>query len=91
VASGAPLHRLFDVLIRPAYSPMKLGQVVELPDATVTVTALTEDGRPAEATFQFRRPLEDPSYRWLMLQGETFLPFVLPAVGETVRVASPLK
>jgi hypothetical protein len=90
VASPAPLHRLFDVLIRPAYSPMTMGQVVELPDVTVTVTALTEDGRPAEATFRFKRPLEAPCYRWLMLQGRRFVPFVLPAVGETVQVASPL-
>ena len=63
---------------------MSLGQRVELTGMTVTVTALTEDGRPAEAAFRFSVPLEDTSLRWLNWKDDMFQPFAPPAVGETV-------
>ena len=74
----------FDRLARNLKHPMLLGQRVELTGMTVTVTALTEDGRPAEATFRFSVPLEDDSLRWLNWEDDTFQPFTPPAVGETV-------
>lgn len=74
----------FDRLARNLKHPMSLGQRVELTGMTVTVTALTEDGRPAEATFRFSVPLEDNSLRWLNWKDDTFRTFTPPAVGETV-------
>ena len=90
-ASGKPLHRLFDVMVRSADCPMALGQVVKLPDASVEITELAADGRPAEATFHFEKPLDDPSYRWLRLTAKGYVPFPVPAIGETVHVDSPWK
>jgi len=69
---------------------MRLGEKVELAAATIEITALTPDGRPAEATFRFRVPLEDPSLRWFQCTRGDFEPFAPPAIGQTVRLPSPL-
>jgi len=84
--------RFFDVLFRGQDYPMRLGERVELTAATVEVTALTPDGRPAEATFRFRAPLEDRAFRWLMCtpQGR-YTDFPLPPVGSAVELPSPLE
>lgn len=76
-------HQHFDRLYRDDYHPMTLGQRVELTGVNVEVTALTDDGRPAEATFRFAVPLEDPSLRWVRCEQGAYVPFTPPAVGET--------
>ena len=53
---------------------------------TVEITALTEDDRPAEATFRFDRPLEDPSLCWLCYRENGFEPFTPPGVGASVEL-----
>ena len=53
---------------------------------TVTITSLTADGRPAEATFRFDVPLESPSLLWLCFRGDGFEPFTPPAVGQEVEI-----
>lgn len=68
---------------------MQLGDTVELTAVTVEVIALTDDGRPAEVAFSFSVPLEDPSLRWLAVTTDGYIPFTVPAVGETVLVPSP--
>jgi len=82
--------QLMDMLVRTHVRPMQLGQMIELSVATIEITALTEDGRPAEATFRFHVPLEDRSLRWLYLDDYRYHRFSLPAIGKTVQVASPL-
>jgi len=83
--------RDFDHLVRSSGRPLRKGDVVELAAATVEVTALTPDGRPAEATFRFRVPLEDPSLRWFQFTKKGCVAFAPPAVGATVQVESPLE
>ncbi|MEM6795425.1 MAG: hypothetical protein AAF725_15715 [Acidobacteriota bacterium] len=78
---------LLDSLYRSA--PFTLGERVSLRQAEVEVTALGPGGRALEATFRFRRSLEDPRYRWLCWRGGGFSPCRPPAVGETVRLAPP--
>jgi hypothetical protein len=75
---------LFDLLYRDA--PMRLGEQVELTGMTVEVTALTADGRPAEARFRFDRPLDDPSLRWLRWEDGVYVRFEPPPVGEKVTL-----
>ena len=87
--SALYMLRSMDLLFRSEGDLLPLGYTVELAAATVEVTALTEDGRPAEATFRFRVPLEDPSLRWLVQRGMRYEPFTPPAVGETVEVPAP--
>lgn len=78
------LVNMSDALFRDTYHPMKLGQRVELTGMTVEVTELTSDKRPAEAIFHFDVPLEDKSLRWLYWHNGQFVPFTLPAIGQTI-------
>jgi len=66
--------------------PVKAGFERKLPGLSVRVPAVTEDGRPAEVRYEFSVPLEDRSLRWLIWSAEGFVPFSLPAPGETVYV-----
>ncbi len=75
-----------DQLARGSDHPMSLGQKVELTGMTAEVTALTDDGRPAEAAFRFSVPLEHPSLRWVAWGNPSYVPFTAPAVGETITL-----
>ena len=79
-------ERLFRSLDRP-FEP---GETIRTEDFEVTVTTVTEDGRPAAARFQFDLPLEDPTLRWLHWKQGELQAFPLPAVGETVTVPRSL-
>jgi hypothetical protein len=81
--------QLLDRLTRDERHPLQLHEQIELTTATIEITELTKDGRPAEATFRFRVPLEDPSLRWLQVTSEGYKPFRPPAIGETVEVSMP--
>jgi hypothetical protein len=77
-----PLDRIF----RSERRELTLGEQVKLTGMTVTITALTPDGRPDEATFRFDEPLESPSFVWLCFQGDGFKPFTPPRVGQEVMI-----
>jgi hypothetical protein len=62
------------------------GAVVRLPEMTVTITAVTDDGRPQEADFAFRRALDSPRYLFLVYENGKYKPFDLPAAGRTVKL-----
>jgi hypothetical protein len=63
---------------------MPLGYQVRFSDLTIEVTALTQDGRPAEILARFDRPLEDPHFVFLAWHGRRFVPFKLPTTGRSV-------
>jgi len=65
-------------------TPFPLGWTVEIADASLEVTKVTADGRPAELTCTFATELESPWLRWLRWDDGIWVPFELPAVGETV-------
>lgn len=77
-----PLDRVF----RSERKPFRVGDRVTLTGMTVTITSLTDDGRPADAMFRFDVPLESPSLVWLCFRGSGFESFGLPAVGEEVEI-----
>lgn len=85
------VHQRLDRLSRGDDHPMTLGQQIELTGVTIEITALTNDGRPAEATFRFAVPLEDPSLRWLRCEQGVYVPFTPPAVGDTVHLEQATK
>lgn len=66
--------------------PFEPGDVIQMPDLRVTVLDVTGDGRPAEATFEFDAPLDDPKLVWRRWSFDHFEPWSPPAVGETVRL-----
>jgi hypothetical protein len=79
------LHtRPIDRFFRGKRFPYALGDSFRLTGFVARVTALTEDGRPAEARFEFDVPLEDPSLRWFSWKGKGYTPFVPPSVGEQI-------
>jgi hypothetical protein len=83
---GGYLRFALDRVFRSERRELALGEQVKLTGMTVTVTALTADGRPDEATFRFDEPLESPSLVWLCFRGDGFEPFTPPAVGREVEI-----
>jgi hypothetical protein len=77
-----PLDRVF----RSERKELPVGEEVVLTGMTATVTALTSDGRPAEAAFRFEVPLESPSLLWLCFRSDRFEPFSIPGVGQEVEI-----
>ncbi|MGD8450857.1 MAG: hypothetical protein PVJ57_03485 [Phycisphaerae bacterium] len=67
-------------------TPATEGQRVQLLCAAVEITAITDDGRPAEATFHFLMDLDSPLFRWLQWRDGQYVPFPVPAVGQTVTL-----
>jgi len=84
------LRYAFDQLFRPRHRPFAPGDRVELTGMTAEITSLTPDGRPAEVTFRFAVPLEDPSLRWLRWDDASgrFVTFTPPPVGQTMKLSS---
>lgn len=71
---------------RDSYHPMRQGQVVRLTGVTITVGPLTVDNRPAEATFRFDVPLEDPKLKWVFWDRRAFKEFTIPQVDQTLTI-----
>jgi hypothetical protein len=83
---GGYLRFVLDQVFRSERRPLASGERVRLTGMTVTITSLTADGRPAEATFQFDVPLESPSLLWLCFRGDGFEPFMPPAIGREAEI-----
>jgi hypothetical protein len=79
------VSRVLDGIFYNPQDPMQVGQVVALSEVTVEVTEMTGDGRIAQATFTFARPLEDDGYVWLAWDGDTltYERVEMPPVGES--------
>jgi hypothetical protein len=83
---GGFYHTGTELLTHSTRTPTPVGTRVALTDLTVEVTRTDAIGVPTEATFQFAKPLEDASLRWVEWRGRDFAPFALPAAGETRRI-----
>lgn len=84
--AGGYINWSFERHFRDERFPMTVGERVTLTGMTVEVTAVTPDGRPAEAAFRFDVPLEDSSLRWLWWHEGEFGPFTPPAVGGQIEI-----
>lgn len=82
--------QLMDMVVRAEGRRMELHDTTHLSFVDIEVTAMTPDGRPAEATFRFRSRLEDASLRWLYIEDHRFKEFDVPAIGDIVEVGSAL-
>ena len=83
---GGYINWVLDRVFRCERRPMALGEEVKLTGMTARITALTDDGRPAVATFRFDVPLESDSLVWLCFKGRGFEPFSVPAVGQMTEI-----
>ncbi len=79
---------IFDRLYR-GHGGFTTGQRLALGGLEVVIRSLTPDGRPAEASFVFERPLEDPSHRWLQWRAGGYAPFTPPPVGSSLELPPP--
>lgn len=77
---GGVLGRLF----RSPDDPMQAGQRFEVPGMSVEIARANAAGEPLEFVHTLAVPLEDPSLRWLQWRGGRYVPFVPPAVGDSV-------
>lgn len=73
------LKRPFDRMFRSRRLSFEEGDVVTLNGFRAEVLAVDASG-PTSVRFQFARPLEDPSLRWVTWQGRAYVPFVPPPV-----------
>ena len=83
---GGFLAREPERMLRSAVDGLPVGSNVTLDGMTVTVNAITPDGRPAEALFRFDTPLEDTSMLWFVWTRDGYARWVPPAIGETAHL-----
>jgi hypothetical protein len=79
------VYRALDGFYYNPRNPMQVGQVVALSEVKVEVTAMTGDGRIAQAAYTFDHPLDDNRYVWLLWNETTsaYERVHMPAVGES--------
>ena len=70
----------------PRNAPLQTGDRFQLDGLNIEVLAAGEDGRPTTVRFEFDTPLEDPSLHFVQWRNGAYLPFPLPANGETHTV-----
>jgi hypothetical protein len=87
-AEGEWLGSPFDVVYRDRSRPFPADYRVDLSGVRIQVEALTDDGQPRKVLFTFERELEDDSLRWVRYVDGDYVPFDVPAVGETTMVGA---
>ena len=80
---------VFDRIFRNIPAGLTAGSRIDLPQVSITVNALTADGRPCDLSYVFKKPLEDAGWKWFCWTAQGVTPFMLPAVGGTVNVPRP--
>jgi hypothetical protein len=83
---GTPFrtHQLERLVVAPGKTT-SAGRIFSTP-AFDTVVVEGESLGIQSARFQFRRSLEDPSYRFLAWRENRLAPITIPAIGESVTV-----
>lgn len=84
------LSSALDRLLASPTRRFAAGELVERPDYIAEIRAITADGRPARVAFRFRRPLCDPSLRFLQWKSRELVEFPLPPIGSSVVVAAAI-
>lgn len=82
------MYEIFDRLVRDDDHPFRSGDRIEMTSFTIEVLRVTSAGAPLEVAFRFKTPLEDSSLVWLGWEDWRYVPFALPAVGETLHLAA---
>ena len=80
----------FNTIFRDPRNGFEVGETVELARLAIEIKAVDAEGQPVAAEFKFDISLDDPSVLWFMWRydvEEPFVPFVVPAVGESVEIA----
>jgi hypothetical protein len=78
---GEMLASLFEKLVRSPGHPYEVGDRVERAAFTAEILGLGDEG-PNHVRFVFDAPLEDPTLAFYLWEGNRFVPWQLPAIGE---------
>lgn len=73
-------------MLRSPRARFAVGDHVDLTGLRIEVTAITPDGRPAEATFHFDLALDDPSLLLMQWSRRGYVPFTPPPPGGHVTL-----
>lgn len=86
-SNGIPCYfsRLFNMVSKQ----LKAGEEMTIKGLTVQIVNTDSSGLPIEAVFTFDRSLDDDSLVWLWWSNDSFQPFTLPAVGESIDIPAP--
>jgi hypothetical protein len=82
---GGYLGDPFTANARGRAHPFAAGDRVELDGWSVEIAGVAEE-RPTVVRIRFDVPLEDPSLRWVVWQGDRFVPFAPPAPGHVLAI-----
>ncbi|MBN2272244.1 MAG: hypothetical protein JXN61_16650, partial [Sedimentisphaerales bacterium] len=80
----------FNTIFREPSKGFVAGERVELDRLAIEIKAVDADGQPVAAEFTFDVSLDEPSMRWFVWQydlKEPYIPFTVPAAGESVEIA----
>lgn len=77
-----PLSSVF----RSPSLPFHVAEQITLSNMTATILEVSPTGIPTRVAFRFQRVLEDSSYLWVIWKDRGFVPFPLPAIGQTLRM-----
>jgi hypothetical protein len=82
---GGYLGDPFTSNARGSGHPFVAGDRVDLDGFAVEIVGVAR-GLPTVVRVRMDVPLDDPSLRWVVWQGDRFVPFVVPAVGGTLAI-----
>jgi hypothetical protein len=80
----------FNTIFRDPRNGFEAGETVESGRVAIEIKAVDGTGQPVAAEFRFDASLDDPSFYWVMWQYDLkvhYVPFAVPAVGESVEIA----
>jgi hypothetical protein len=80
------LDHATQLMLRSPAHPLPLGHTVRLEAATLEVTALTSDGRPAEVSVRFEQPLDDPALLLMRWKHDRYVRFAPPRANELAEL-----
>jgi hypothetical protein len=75
-----------DTNVRSRRIPFAVNDTIDLDGLSITVRAVTPDGRPQEIGARFAAPLESRELRWLVFEDGAYRAFRPPADGETFHL-----
>ncbi len=75
-----------DRIYRPPDRPFQTGEWIQAGETKIHIVETTPDQRPAVVDFQFNQPLEDPSHLWFTYKARDYIPWVPPAVGQSMTI-----
>jgi hypothetical protein len=82
------LRSPIDRLMRRGDAPFHVGQRIPTALFDAEIRQVAADGRPLVVAFEFRRPLDSPSHRWVAWRNGRLEEVAPPAVGGETRLAA---